>query len=642
MPPDLVAPAAEPVSRTPVWFMRQAGRSLPEYRAARGDGLHPLRHRRRRAVGRADPAAGAALRRRRRHPVLRHRRAPARHRLRRRRGAGPRARWWPSPSAATADLARLRPFEPASRRALRGRDGPPGPPGAGGLGVALIGFAGAPFTVASYLVEGGPSRTFAKVKALMHGDPGLWQQLTDRLAAMAVASLRAQIEAGAQAVQLFDSWAGSLSPAEYARFALPATRAVLAGIADLGVPTILFGVGTGELLGLMGSAGIRRGRRRLARPARRGAPARRRRARAAGQPRPRALPGAVARRRGGHPGRPRRRRRRHRHRPRLQPRPRRPARDRTRASWPPSSTWSTRRPRGHDDGRPGHGARHAGEHGGDRPLLHAHPPRPPARARAAGRARRAATRAIGGVSPLADRTAAQVDARARRARGARARATTSCRSAPSTPTRSSRRPPRRLGAAGLERVIGLVLTPHGSSLGSQEYLDRAAAALGATPVRARRRRGTPSRRWSRCSPPACGTRCGTVAGPGHGRSSPRTRCPSASGRPATPTPSSWPSRPAWSPPRPGSTTGSWPGRARDGPPSPGSVPTSATSCASLAADGEADAVVVCPDRVRGRPPRGALRPRRRAGRPSPRRAASPTRAPHRSTTTPPSSPRWPI
>jgi len=124
-----------------------------------------------------------------------------------------------------------------------------------GTGTALIGFAGAPFTVASYLIEGGPSRTFAKVKSLMHGDPGLWAQLAERLAAIAVASLRAQILAGAQAVQLFDSWAGSLSPDEYIRFALPATRAVLEGIADLGVPTILFGVGTGELLALMGSAG---------------------------------------------------------------------------------------------------------------------------------------------------------------------------------------------------------------------------------------------------------------------------------------------------------------------------------------------------------------------------------------------------
>jgi uroporphyrinogen decarboxylase len=159
------------------------------------------------------------------------------------------------PFRSETDLERLRPFEPAVdapyvaetvglvRRELEGS------------GVALIGFAGAPFTVASYAVEGGPSRTFANVKALMHGNPELWQQLSDRLAAMAVASLRAQIEAGAQAVQLFDSWAGSLAPDEYARFALPATRAVLAGIADLGVPTILFGVGTGELLALMGSAG---------------------------------------------------------------------------------------------------------------------------------------------------------------------------------------------------------------------------------------------------------------------------------------------------------------------------------------------------------------------------------------------------
>jgi uroporphyrinogen decarboxylase len=121
--------------------------------------------------------------------------------------------------------------------------------------VALIGFAGAPFTVASYLIEGAPSRTFTKVKALMHGDPALWGQLMDSLAAMSVAFLRAQIEAGAQAVQLFDSWAGNLSPGEYRRFVLPATRAVLEGIADLGVPSILFGVGTGELLSLMATAG---------------------------------------------------------------------------------------------------------------------------------------------------------------------------------------------------------------------------------------------------------------------------------------------------------------------------------------------------------------------------------------------------
>jgi uroporphyrinogen decarboxylase len=86
--------------------------------------------------------------------------------------------------------------------------------------------------VASYLIEGGPSRTFTKVKSLMHGDPGLWGQLMDRLAAMSVAFLRAQIEAGAQAVQLFDSWAGSLSPDEY-----PASSCRPRGPSSRGSPT---------------------------------------------------------------------------------------------------------------------------------------------------------------------------------------------------------------------------------------------------------------------------------------------------------------------------------------------------------------------------------------------------------------------
>jgi uroporphyrinogen decarboxylase len=93
------------------------------------------------------------------------------------------------------------------------------------------------------------------VKSLMHGEPSTWDRLVDRLAGMSVAFLRAQVAAGASALQLFDSWAGWLSPAEYERYALPATRRVLEGVADLGVPTILFGVGTGELLGLMASAG---------------------------------------------------------------------------------------------------------------------------------------------------------------------------------------------------------------------------------------------------------------------------------------------------------------------------------------------------------------------------------------------------
>ncbi len=258
--PDDARPAlvraclGEPVERTPVWFMRQAGRALPEYRAARGSGSILS------AIGDAALAAELTLQPVRRYGVdaailfsdivvpvhaigfgveVEHGRGPV----------------VAAPFRSAADLARLRPFVPAEdvphvaeaaslvRRELSG------------TGVALIGFAGAPFTVASYLVEGGPSRTFAVVKALMHSDPSLWDSLTSRLADMAVASLRAQVEAGAQAVQLFDSWAGSLSPSEYERFALPATRAVLEGVADLGVPTILFGVGTGELLGLMASAG---------------------------------------------------------------------------------------------------------------------------------------------------------------------------------------------------------------------------------------------------------------------------------------------------------------------------------------------------------------------------------------------------
>ena len=123
------------------------------------------------------------------------------------------------------------------------------------LPVPLIGFAGAPFTVASYLVEGGPSRTYERTKALMLGNPALWGQLLTRLADIAIASLRAQVEAGAEAIQLFDSWAGTLPPDVYRASVMPASARVFAGLADLGVPRIHFGVGTGELLFLMGEAG---------------------------------------------------------------------------------------------------------------------------------------------------------------------------------------------------------------------------------------------------------------------------------------------------------------------------------------------------------------------------------------------------
>jgi uroporphyrinogen decarboxylase len=120
--------------------------------------------------------------------------------------------------------------------------------------VPLIGFAGAPFTLASYLVEGGPSKDHARTKALMHGDPELWHALLGRLAVVSREFLRVQIDAGASAVQLFDSWAGCLSRAEYEQFVQPHSRAVLEPLAGL-VPRIHFGVGTGELLASMRAAG---------------------------------------------------------------------------------------------------------------------------------------------------------------------------------------------------------------------------------------------------------------------------------------------------------------------------------------------------------------------------------------------------
>jgi uroporphyrinogen decarboxylase len=120
--------------------------------------------------------------------------------------------------------------------------------------IPLIGFAGAPFTLASYLVEGGPSKDHARTKALMHGDPALWHALAGRLALVSREFLRVQIEAGAAAVQLFDSWAGALSRAEYEQYVLPHSRTVLEPLAGL-VPRIHFGVGTGELLASMRTAG---------------------------------------------------------------------------------------------------------------------------------------------------------------------------------------------------------------------------------------------------------------------------------------------------------------------------------------------------------------------------------------------------
>ena len=252
--PFLAACRREPVPHTPVWFMRQAGRSLPEYRRARGEGSILA------AVAVPELAAELTL-----QPVRRYGVDAAvlfsdivvpvhavGFGIDVEPGRGPVVA---EPFRQESDLGRLRPLEadvdiPYVIEAVRLLVDELTP-----AGIPLIGFAGAPFTVASYLVEGGPSRTFGRVKALMHGDPELWGRLVERLADLSIAFLEAQIGAGAAAVQLFDSWAGSLSPADYERFALPATRRVLEAVRGHGVPAILFGVGTGELLGLMASAG---------------------------------------------------------------------------------------------------------------------------------------------------------------------------------------------------------------------------------------------------------------------------------------------------------------------------------------------------------------------------------------------------
>ena len=119
----------------------------------------------------------------------------------------------------------------------------------------LIGFAGGPFTLASYLIEGGPSKNHDRTKAMMYGDPGLWRALLERLADIAISFLKVQVAAGAAAVQLFDSWAGVVSPADYRQSILPHTSRILAALESSGVPRIHFGVGTGELLGMLGEAG---------------------------------------------------------------------------------------------------------------------------------------------------------------------------------------------------------------------------------------------------------------------------------------------------------------------------------------------------------------------------------------------------
>jgi uroporphyrinogen decarboxylase len=156
------------------------------------------------------------------------------------------------PFRTMGDIERLRPLEPDDvpyiSQAVKSLVGELG-------GKPLIGFAGGPFTLASYLIEGGPSKNHDRTKAMMYGNPGLWHALMGRLAAIATAFLQVQTEAGASAVQLFDSWVGVVSPEDYRHAILPHTSRIFSALAPSGVPRIHFGVGTGELLGLLGEAG---------------------------------------------------------------------------------------------------------------------------------------------------------------------------------------------------------------------------------------------------------------------------------------------------------------------------------------------------------------------------------------------------
>jgi uroporphyrinogen decarboxylase len=242
---------AQPVPHPPVWFMRQAGRSLPEYREAR-EGIGMLD-----ACQRPDLVCEITL-----QPVRR---------------LGVDAAILFSDivvpvAAAGVDLDIVPGTGPVVAHRVRTLAdaeavGPLDPDAVGFVAEAvrllrrelgatpLIGFAGAPFTLASYLVEGGPSRHHERTKSLMYGEPDAWHALCARLAQITLTFLRVQVGAGVAAVQLFDSWAGALSEADYRRFVLPHSAAVLGGLADTGVPRIHFGVGTGELLAAMADAG---------------------------------------------------------------------------------------------------------------------------------------------------------------------------------------------------------------------------------------------------------------------------------------------------------------------------------------------------------------------------------------------------
>ncbi len=244
----------EPVDATPVWFMRQAGRYLPEYREVRSQHgilemcktpelveqvtLQPVE---RLAVDAAIIFADILL------PI-----EPMGLKLTFEAGEGPVIH---NPIRTADDVAALRPLPPGdldyvcqairrTRAAL-----------AGAGGVPLIGFCGAPFTLASYMIEGGGSRNYLETKRMMYGEPETWHRLMDHLTGALSQFLQQQVAAGAQALQVFDSWVGSLSPADYAEYVLPWSTRLFGAVADLGVPTIHFGTGTATLLPAMAKAG---------------------------------------------------------------------------------------------------------------------------------------------------------------------------------------------------------------------------------------------------------------------------------------------------------------------------------------------------------------------------------------------------
>jgi uroporphyrinogen decarboxylase len=249
--PFVRACRGEPVPYTPVWFMRMAGRSLPEYKRVR-EGIAMLD-----SCTRPELVTEITLQPLRRYNVdaavlysdivvpLRAVGVDVDIKP----GVGPVVE---RPIRAMSDVARLRPLEPADvpfiTEAVKSLVSELG-------GTPLIGFAGAPFTLATYLVEGGPSKNHDRTKALMYGEPELWHALMSRLTDIAIGFLQVQIEAGASAVQLFDSWVGVVSPDDYRQSILPHTRRIFSSLAAFDVPRIHFGVGTGELLGLLGEAG---------------------------------------------------------------------------------------------------------------------------------------------------------------------------------------------------------------------------------------------------------------------------------------------------------------------------------------------------------------------------------------------------